>query len=72
MNTSTRYANGAFADQLLDTRKAAAWLDKAEGTLRNERYRKVGPPFVKLSGGAIRYRLSDLQKFANDRVVNFD
>jgi len=56
-------------ERLLDTRGAARFFGKAAGTLANERSRGTGPPFVRLSNGAIRYRPSDLQAFVEERRV---
>ena len=39
---------------------AATYLDVSPQTMRNWRSAGSGPPAIKLNGGAIRYRLADL------------
>jgi len=53
--------------QLLDTREAATFLALCPGTLEVWRVRGGGPTFVKL-GRAVRYRRSDLEVYALDRL----
>ncbi len=45
---------------LLRTPAAATYLDVSPQTMRNWRSAGSGPPAIKLNGGAIRYRLADL------------
>ena len=54
---------------LVDEHEAAAFLGLASGTLSNWRWRKQGPRFVRVAGNRIRYRVEDLRKFVNDRVI---
>ena len=49
-------------DRLVDTKRAASVLGLKPFTLRRWRIDGEGPRFCKL-GGAVRYRLSDLEKF---------
>ncbi len=53
-------------DELLDTRKAAAYLGLAEVTLRTWRWRGAPgqPPFVRVGTKAIRYRRQALAEWA--------
>lgn len=53
---------------LIDTNKAADWLDQAPNTLAKMRVTGGGPRFVKL-GRSVRYRVSDLEAYIADRVV---
>ena len=56
-------------ERLVLTREAADFLGFAEKTLEKDRCtRELGIPYVKL-GRAVRYRLTDLKKFVDDRVV---
>ena len=50
----------APATPLLRSEAAARYLNVAVQTLRNWRSAGSGPPAIKLNGGAIRYRLGDL------------
>lgn len=56
-------------DLLLTEKQAAPICGKAPGTLRNERARRVGIRFVKLSTGAVRYRRADLLAYVAEHVV---
>ncbi len=44
---------------LTEAELAARW-GLAPATLANRRWRRQGPPFVKLNGRTVRYRLSDV------------
>jgi predicted DNA-binding transcriptional regulator AlpA len=49
--------------------EVADYLQKTEKTLRNWRNLGIGPPYIKVEGGAIRYRWSDVEKWlARQRV----
>lgn len=48
------------APRLYDTKAAAEYLSLAAGTLENWRYKRQGPKWVRLPGGAIRYDKADL------------
>ncbi|HAU28676.1 MAG TPA: DNA-binding protein [Rhodospirillaceae bacterium] len=55
---------------LLTEKEAAQLLGLSIRTLQAWRYRKEGPPFIKMSGRAIRYQRSDLIAWADHlRVV---
>ena len=55
--------------RLLRNDEAAKFLNLSEKTLNKDRCtREIGIPFVKL-GRAVRYRVSDLEKFIAERVV---
>lgn len=53
---------------LLDERAAAAALGLTPRTLQSWRARGGGPRFVRVSSRCIRYRLSDLDEWAAERV----
>lgn len=56
-------------ERLMLTPEAAELLGFAEKTLEKDRCtRELGIPYVKL-GRAVRYRLTDLMKFIDERVV---
>jgi len=56
-------------ERLMLTPEAAEILGFAEKTLEKDRCtRELGIPYVKL-GRAVRYRLTDLMKFIDERVV---
>ncbi|MDF2990579.1 MAG: DNA-binding protein [Microbacterium sp.] len=47
----------ALVSPLLDSREVAAYLKVSESTLSRWRTDHKGPPFLRLGGGVIRYRL---------------
>jgi hypothetical protein len=57
-----------MAPELLDTAKAALYLDKPPGTLVQWRYHGTGPAYVKV-GRAVRYRRRDLDAWLDSQTV---
>jgi hypothetical protein len=58
-------------DTLLDTKSAAEWLSISPSCL--ERYRSTGEvkiPFVRIGDRLCRYKLSDLQRFAQEHTIS--
>ena len=55
---------------LLTTRQAADYLGVQPRMLEMRRHRGGGPPFVRLSARAVRYRMSDLDDFIERRLRN--
>ena len=54
----------------LTTKHAAHYMDGfAHQTLVNWRHQKKGPRYIRI-GRSIRYRMSDLDKFMNSKLVN--
>ena len=53
----------------LTSKQAAAHLQLSEKIMRAWRTRRIGPPFIRISHGAIRYRLADLNAFMIARAV---
>ena len=49
-------------DRLLDLAEVAAWLNVAPKTLRDMRYRRTGPPALKV-GGQLRWRAADVERW---------
>ncbi len=54
---------------LLDTSAAAKYLHVKPTTLEQMRWRGDGPPFVRLSRRAVRYRPEDLDEYIRERLV---
>ena len=54
--------------KLLTEAQAARYLALSVFTLRNWRCRGDGPPFVKISRNAVRYRTQDLDVWVSGRV----
>jgi hypothetical protein len=54
--------------ELIDNNKAAGLLDVKPATLEQWRYRKKGPPFLRI-GRSIRYNLSDLHAWVSGSKV---
>lgn len=48
-------------DPLWTPADLAEYLGRSEKTLANDRYHRRGPTFLKLAGGAIRYRRRDVE-----------
>lgn len=53
----------------LNTKQAASYLGLAKITLDTMRCRGGGPPFVRISRRAVRYRIPDLDEWMADRLV---
>lgn len=56
-------------EDLLNPKQAAKLLGLTPETLKLWRAKDAGPPFVRLSPRAVRYRPEDLRKFVADREV---
>ena len=58
-------------DSLLNSYEVANLLGlRNPGTLANWRNRQCGPPYFRV-GSRVRYRLSDLQEWLNERKITF-
>lgn len=68
LTTGPHEGQSAVHAGLLDSTAAAAWLGVAPYTLRRWRCEGRGPAFVKI-GSFARYRLSDLEAFADQRTI---
>lgn len=51
----------AVSDPLWTPSDLAAYLGRSQKTLANDRSGRRGPTFLKLAGGAVRYRRSDVE-----------
>lgn len=49
--------------------EAAQYLRVSTGALAQQRYRRLGPPYVRLGPKTIRYRLEDLERWIGSSVV---
>jgi hypothetical protein len=52
----------------VDEKEVSRIIGRAVQTLRNDRFRGQGVPYVKM-GRAVRYRLSDVIAFMEDRKI---
>lgn len=50
-------------DPLLRPAEVAKYIDRTEKTLAEWRYRGVGPAYIKVQNGHIRYRQSDIESW---------
>lgn len=55
-----------MAPQLLTTAEAATYLSLSPRTLEAWRSQLVGPPHIKISGRAVRYRPEDLEQWVDE------
>ena len=53
---------------LLTAKQAARYLCISTKWLANQRWQGTGPKFIRV-GGAVRYRVSDLEQFLEEAVV---
>lgn len=53
---------------LLTAKQAARYLSISTKWLANQRWQGTGPKFIRV-GGAVRYRVSDLEQFLDEAVV---
>ncbi|OGR01454.1 MAG: hypothetical protein A2511_00855 [Deltaproteobacteria bacterium RIFOXYD12_FULL_50_9] len=67
MKTETSSTSTATPSPNLTTEDAATYLNIKTATLEQWRWQGRGPRFIKLNR-AVRYRLSDLEAFLEDRV----
>lgn len=56
-------------NELLSQRQVAARLGLSTRTIEGWRARGVGPPFLRLSARAVRYRAMDLEQWLDQRRV---
>ena len=59
---------GPDPDALLNQGQAASLIGVSERTLECWRCRGGGPPFVKISRRAVRYRRQDIDQWVGERV----
>jgi predicted DNA-binding transcriptional regulator AlpA len=58
-------AGATMLDRLLDEHEAADFLSLSVKTLRRWRWSRRGPPWFRVGGTAVRYRLSELSAFVD-------
>jgi hypothetical protein len=56
-------------EELITQTEAARVLGIEPRTLESWRLKRIGPRFISYSKRCVRYRLSDLEKWLNDREV---
>jgi len=56
-------------NSLLTPREAAEFLSLPESTLAQWRSQRRGPPYIKLEGRLVRYRLIDLETYLTRHFV---
>lgn len=62
-------AEGDYWHALIDERAAADFLDVSPRTMQSGRQTGNGPPFVRLSARAVKYRRVDLRAHSEKRLV---
>ena len=67
---ANKQTSGAYHERncLVDEDDAADYLGLSPRTLQGLRVKGGGPDYVKIGSRAVRYRLSDLDEFVEDRV----
>src|SRR5437870_4526623 len=60
---------GRTSNEFLSQREVAVRLGMSARTIEGWRARGVGPPFLRLSARAVRYRSSDLEQWLDQRRV---
>ena len=68
IGTRSRRGRGVGLPGILRQEEAAALLRVGTRCMENWRHRGEGPKFVRVSGRCIRYRISDLTQFIDERV----
>ena len=61
-------SKSAITERLLNQKEAASYLNMSSRFLEARRHRGGGPPFVRVSARAIRYRQEDLEEWISERV----
>lgn len=69
LTVAARERTGEPRDRLLNTKEAADYLGLSPRTLEGYRSRGGGPLYVAISRNVVRYRLSDLQAWVDERAV---
>ena len=65
MNAAPK-AHNDYLDALLPEEEAAEFLGYSKRALQNWRHRGGGPPYVRISERAVRYRRRDLIRWCED------
>lgn len=56
--------------EVLTVKEAAEYLKLGKPTLDRYRVLGGGPRFAKISGGAVRYRLADLDSWLESKIIS--
>lgn len=54
---------------IVDEKQAATMMCRSVQTLRNERHKRIGCPYLKI-GRSVRYMLSDIHDFLAERRID--
>jgi len=57
-----------MTDRLLTTKEAARYLGVSEAFLERDRWAGARIPFIKIGSRAVRYRITDVDSYIQDRV----
>lgn len=68
MTASRRKPTSAKADHLMDTPTLAAYLDVEAETVKEWRRRREGPPYIRINGRLVRYRLSAVDEWLESQT----
>jgi len=60
-----------LAKKYLNEKEVAQITGRAVSTLRNERFLRVGLPYLKIGGRSIRYRSEDVFAYMEGRRITF-
>lgn len=66
----TAAKRAARPQPLMTTPEAAAYLHFPEKTVKDWRRRSVGPVYIRINGGHVRYRLRDLDAWLDAQAVS--
>lgn len=66
----TQHGSTAAGAPLMTTEEAAEFLGFSPRMLEKRRHRGDGPPYVRISSRAVRYRPEALRRWLDERTVN--
>jgi predicted DNA-binding transcriptional regulator AlpA len=64
------YAAGKVGMKLLTTSQVAEKLQLSDSTLEDWRWKRLGPPFLRISRGCVRYDEDALEAWIQERMVH--
>jgi predicted DNA-binding transcriptional regulator AlpA len=67
--TAIRKTHSDYLDALLTEEEAAEFLGYSKRALQNWRHRGDGPPYIRISERAVRYRRRDLIEWCEDLTM---
>ena len=68
-SSASSYAAGKVGMKLLTTSQVADKLQLSESTLEDWRWKRSGPPFLRISRGCVRYEEDALEAWIHERMV---